>query len=931
MKLILEEAGGIQPLEIDKDELTIGRTADNAVRVQDALSSRKHCKIEKTKDGFVVEDLKSRNGTTLNGEPLVERRLLAIGDRISIGQSTIHFGAKLEGAPAKKPAPATANLAPAGSARTKRFRFALKGVEGDRTGKQWGISAFPYTIGRKKNLSLTLDEEEVSAEHCMLVEDEGTVHVVDLNSATGTFVDGSRVKGRARVKPNAILAIGKTKLKFKDLAGKGADFASDDETGPPAGAPAEAKKPAAAAPPAKKAVAVAEEVTDLDGLGDDEPDPAKTPAANAEFDPAATPMTGVKRQPKAAPKQPADAPGAARGATSRRKPGVQTPESPVAAAAPGFEEAGIAASDFSSKKIDQGEERGAFGAIAIVLVVIALLGAGSAVAIAALAPEDPDPAPTGNRVDNWSFEDGARGWTGTFKIVADTNYGKRAARLDGSGEGKQELRQAEALRLERDNPKGFSVHASIKTEGSASGVLAIEWADDQNKWTQLFYAAVAEHQGTWADVGAVGIPPPNATLARVVVQAIGGGTLFVDRVTLQEVDLPKEAPPKLSGAGFDLVASPRGVLSITRADRQVARVMVGLAGPQGERAAALALQDAMVPTTPAGDPGDGGIYADGTLLDVGSGERVECAMSAKLQSEALRVTWEVPKKQLLPEGRKLRIVFAIPRLAELSPVKLVCESSNKMLDELLAKGGAASLDGVREITFGKEGADQTSLSIQRPVTVEVEKVQDGVRLELSGVPEVRGTSSDVGVLGFDLKKGSRLANEQVRTRLDQADKAMKDGRFEDARRMYAQIAKDFDFNPDVKGRADKLATFLGQKADRLLEATLNAAQDAEELSNPALVDAARHWAEVLEKAFPGNPNAQRAKDAASRAEQAVKKVSLVSQEKTAKELVNRGKTQRKDHPRLARTTYKYVIDVYPDSQAAVEAKRLLESMPKEDD
>ena len=96
IKLILEEGGDSRTLELDVVELTIGRTADNAIRVSDALSSRKHCRIHKTDEGFVVEDLKSRNGTTLNGKPLVEPKVLAIGDRIAIGLSVVHFGARLD-------------------------------------------------------------------------------------------------------------------------------------------------------------------------------------------------------------------------------------------------------------------------------------------------------------------------------------------------------------------------------------------------------------------------------------------------------------------------------------------------------------------------------------------------------------------------------------------------------------------------------------------------------------------------------------------------------------------------------------------------------------------------------------------------------------------------------------------------------------------
>ena len=92
LRLILEEGGEVQELAFEGQEpVTIGRTADNAVRISDALSSRHHCKIFPASGGFSVEDLKSRNGTRLNGEPLTESTPLSPGDRIEVGDSIIHF------------------------------------------------------------------------------------------------------------------------------------------------------------------------------------------------------------------------------------------------------------------------------------------------------------------------------------------------------------------------------------------------------------------------------------------------------------------------------------------------------------------------------------------------------------------------------------------------------------------------------------------------------------------------------------------------------------------------------------------------------------------------------------------------------------------------------------------------------------------------
>jgi hypothetical protein len=53
-------------------ECTIGRAMDNVIAVPDGSVSSKHARIVRTDDGFVIEDLQSRNGTFVNGERVVE-------------------------------------------------------------------------------------------------------------------------------------------------------------------------------------------------------------------------------------------------------------------------------------------------------------------------------------------------------------------------------------------------------------------------------------------------------------------------------------------------------------------------------------------------------------------------------------------------------------------------------------------------------------------------------------------------------------------------------------------------------------------------------------------------------------------------------------------------------------------------------------------
>jgi pSer/pThr/pTyr-binding forkhead associated (FHA) protein len=71
------------------DEVTIGRSPDNAVQLSDIKLSRKHARIEWDELGFLLKDLQSANGTWLNRRRIASDRLLQ-GDEIRVGGVLIH-------------------------------------------------------------------------------------------------------------------------------------------------------------------------------------------------------------------------------------------------------------------------------------------------------------------------------------------------------------------------------------------------------------------------------------------------------------------------------------------------------------------------------------------------------------------------------------------------------------------------------------------------------------------------------------------------------------------------------------------------------------------------------------------------------------------------------------------------------------------------
>jgi two-component system, cell cycle response regulator len=69
-------------------ETVIGRAADAPVRLKDDGVSRRHARLLYKAGEVTVEDMKSANGTLLNGQR-VERAVLHDGDKIQVGSTTI--------------------------------------------------------------------------------------------------------------------------------------------------------------------------------------------------------------------------------------------------------------------------------------------------------------------------------------------------------------------------------------------------------------------------------------------------------------------------------------------------------------------------------------------------------------------------------------------------------------------------------------------------------------------------------------------------------------------------------------------------------------------------------------------------------------------------------------------------------------------------
>src|SRR5215213_8985843 len=80
-----DETGETRRILVEGDKFVIGRHSENDLSIADGSLSRKHAQIERFGDVFVISDLDSSNGTTLNDAELNEPAALKKGDKFNLG------------------------------------------------------------------------------------------------------------------------------------------------------------------------------------------------------------------------------------------------------------------------------------------------------------------------------------------------------------------------------------------------------------------------------------------------------------------------------------------------------------------------------------------------------------------------------------------------------------------------------------------------------------------------------------------------------------------------------------------------------------------------------------------------------------------------------------------------------------------------------
>jgi len=83
-----------QSFELESDEIYIGRSPENDIQIRDKSVSRNHLKLIRKEDEYFIRDLKSTNGTFVDGEKISSGIEFEVGEGLpfAVGKTEVCIG-----------------------------------------------------------------------------------------------------------------------------------------------------------------------------------------------------------------------------------------------------------------------------------------------------------------------------------------------------------------------------------------------------------------------------------------------------------------------------------------------------------------------------------------------------------------------------------------------------------------------------------------------------------------------------------------------------------------------------------------------------------------------------------------------------------------------------------------------------------------------
>ena len=172
-------------------QMTVGRGADSTIHLKNnASASREHALLSIENEELYITDLNSRNGTFVDEQRISSPTPIYLASQITIGDQVLQVTElrREDGA----------------------FHVTFKAVAGADIGQPYTENVREVTIGRGTTTSLRLSDStgRLSRRHAGFELTNGQLHLRDLGSTNGTYVDGIRIEAPTRINVGTVIKLG---------------------------------------------------------------------------------------------------------------------------------------------------------------------------------------------------------------------------------------------------------------------------------------------------------------------------------------------------------------------------------------------------------------------------------------------------------------------------------------------------------------------------------------------------------------------------------------------------------------------------------------------------------------------------------------------------------------------------------------------------
>lgn len=206
--VISDDEGHTTVVPLLRNEVTIGREKGNTIRLTERNVSRAHARLIRRNGAFVVQDLGSYNGVTVNGQRIENATPLESGDQLEIGDYGLTFQSDAAATTSTLPPPRPKSEPPP--------RLVLLGQPAP--GAEFTLSKSAMRIGRDERLDIWINHKSISHEHAEIQVSDGRATLFDLQSANGMRVNGVRAS-RAVLEAGDVVQLGEVRFRFLPAEG----------------------------------------------------------------------------------------------------------------------------------------------------------------------------------------------------------------------------------------------------------------------------------------------------------------------------------------------------------------------------------------------------------------------------------------------------------------------------------------------------------------------------------------------------------------------------------------------------------------------------------------------------------------------------------------------------------------------------------------